>query len=167
MINGVIAQKLQTLDEILGELRSLGRVSAATLREDWRTRRAVERDLQILVEVVIDVCQRLIALAGQSPAPTGADAVARCVQMGVLSDDDAYRQMVRFRSFVVHRYERIDVDVLAEVLNRRLPDFEQFRDEVLAYVAEQGVYIYESDRIHRSPPDPPGRRHARPAAGRG
>ena len=34
MINGVIAQKLQTLDEILGELRYLGQVSADTLRED-------------------------------------------------------------------------------------------------------------------------------------
>jgi uncharacterized protein YutE (UPF0331/DUF86 family) len=136
MINGVIAQKLQTLDEILIELRSLGRVSAAELRKDWRTRRAIERDLQILVEVVIDVCQRLIALAGLAPAATGADAVARCVQMGALSDEDAYRQMVRFRNFIVHRYERIDVDVLVGVINRRLPDFDRFRDEVLAYVAE-------------------------------
>jgi uncharacterized protein YutE (UPF0331/DUF86 family) len=136
VINGVIAQKLQTLDKVLGELRSLGQVSAAELREDWRTRRAVERDLQVLVEVVIDVCQRLIALAGQAPAPTGADAVARCVGMGALSDDDAYRQMVRFRNFVAHRYERIDVDVLVGVVNDRLPDFEQFRDEMLAYVAD-------------------------------
>ena len=90
MVNGVIAQKLQTLDEILIELRSLGPVDAAGLRDDWRTRRAIERDLQVLVEIVIDVCQRLISLAGQSPATTGADAVARCVQMGALSEDAAY-----------------------------------------------------------------------------
>jgi len=136
MPNGVVAQKLQTLDEILTELRSLGRVSATMLHDDWRTRRAVERDLQILVEVVIDVCQRLIALTGQSPATTGADAVARCVQMGALSDSEAYRQMVRSRNFVVHRYERIDVDILVTVLNCQLPDFDQFRDEILAYVAQ-------------------------------
>jgi uncharacterized protein YutE (UPF0331/DUF86 family) len=136
MLNGVIAQKLQTLDEILLELRSWGPLNAAVLRDDSRTRRAVERDLQILVEVVIDVCQRLISLAGQSPAPTGADAVARCVQMGALSDDDAYRQMVRFRNFIVHRYERIDTEILATVVNRQLTDFDQFRDEVLAYVAQ-------------------------------
>ena len=136
LTNGVIAQKLQTLDEILIELRSLGRVNAAALRDEWRTRRAVERDLQILVEIVIDVCQRLISLAGQAPALTGADAVARCVQMGALSDDEAYRQMVRFRNFIVHRYERIDVEILAAVVNRQLPDFEQFRNEILAYVAQ-------------------------------
>ena len=136
MLNGVIAQKLQTLDEILLELRSLDEVNAASLSDDWRTRRAVERDLQILVEIVIDVCQRLISLAGQSPAATGADALARCVQMGALSDDDAYRQMVRFRNFIVHRYERIDVEILAAVIDRQLPDFDRFREEILAYVAQ-------------------------------
>jgi uncharacterized protein YutE (UPF0331/DUF86 family) len=95
----------------------------------------VERDLQILVEIVIDVCQRLISLDGQSPAASGADAVARCVQMGALSDDDAYRQMVRFRNFTVHRYDRIDVEVLVAVISRQLPDFDRFREEILAYVA--------------------------------
>jgi uncharacterized protein YutE (UPF0331/DUF86 family) len=43
------------------------------------------------------------------------------------------RKMVRFRNFIVHRYERIDVNILADMINHRLSDFEQFRDEVLAY----------------------------------
>jgi uncharacterized protein YutE (UPF0331/DUF86 family) len=51
-------------------------------------------------------------------------------------DNDAYRDMVRFRNLIVHRYENIDVDILASVLNRRLSDFEQFRDEVLAYARD-------------------------------
>jgi uncharacterized protein YutE (UPF0331/DUF86 family) len=55
MINGVIAQKLQSLDEVLTELRSLGQITARQLDQDWRTKKAVERNLQILVEVVIDV----------------------------------------------------------------------------------------------------------------
>lgn len=82
---------------------------------------------------MIDVCQRLISLAGQIPAATGVDAVERCIGMGVLSNDETYRQMVRFRNFIVHRYERIDAAILAEVVNHRLDDFERFRAEVLAY----------------------------------
>ncbi|MCA9972127.1 MAG: DUF86 domain-containing protein [Anaerolineales bacterium] len=134
MINGVIANKLQTLDEVLVELRSLGMVDAKQLKSDWRIQRAIERDLQILVKVVIDVCQRLLALTEQSPAATGGDAIARCMQLGILSDSEAYRQMVRFRNFIVHRYDRIDPLILVDVFNKRLSDFEQFRDEVLAYV---------------------------------
>jgi hypothetical protein len=43
MINGVILQKLQSLEQVLSELRSLGQVSVADLNTDWRTHRAVER----------------------------------------------------------------------------------------------------------------------------
>ncbi|MHB8765034.1 MAG: type VII toxin-antitoxin system HepT family RNase toxin, partial [Deferrisomatales bacterium] len=134
MLNGVIGEKLQTLDQVLSELKSLGEVTAEQLTSDWRTRRAVERDLQILVEVVIDVCQRLISLGDQSPATTGADAIARCIQMGALKNRDGYRKMAQFRNFIVHRYEQVDVSVLVDMLDRKLPDFEQFRSDVLEYV---------------------------------
>ncbi|MBM3883926.1 MAG: DUF86 domain-containing protein [Verrucomicrobia bacterium] len=133
MKNGILLATLQALEETLGELRSLGQVSSAQLQEDWRIRRAIERDLQIAVEAVIDVCQRIIALHRQAPAATSAHAVERCVQLRVLSDHPAYRKMVQFRDFVVHRYERIDVAILVDIVNHRLADFDTFRDEVLRF----------------------------------
>jgi len=136
-VNGVVLQKLQTLDQILLELQSLGQISVIQLENEWQTRRAVERDLQLLVEIVIDTCQRLISLAGQSPATTEGESVSRCVQMGVLSDYEAYSKMVQFRNFIVHRYDRVDAAILVDMVNRRLSDFMQFRDEVLAYVQKQ------------------------------
>ncbi|MEW5959545.1 MAG: DUF86 domain-containing protein [Chloroflexota bacterium] len=136
MFNGVIAQKLQSLDELLAELRSLGQIDPDLLEADWRTRRAIERDLQVLVEIVIDICQRLISLAGQSPASTSVGAIGRCIQLDALSDDEIYRKMVRFRNFIVHRYEQIDVSILVDMVNLRLVDFEKFRDEVLNYVRQ-------------------------------
>jgi uncharacterized protein YutE (UPF0331/DUF86 family) len=134
MVNGVIAQKLQALDRVLAELRSLGVVSATQLRADWQQQRAIERNLQVLVEVVIDVCQRLVMITGQSPATSAADAIERCIQMGALMPDENYTRMVRLRNFLVHRYEHVDPDILANMVNRHLGDFEKFRDEVLAYV---------------------------------
>jgi uncharacterized protein YutE (UPF0331/DUF86 family) len=132
--NGVILQKLQALDQTLAELRSLGEVTVEALEEDWRVLRAVERDLQVLVEIVIDVCQRLLSLSKQAPATSGAEAVERCIQLGALSRKEAYEQMVRFRNFIVHRYERVDVEILVDMVNRRLEDFEHFRTEILDYV---------------------------------
>ena len=136
MKNGVIAAKLQTLDEVLNELRSLGTIDTEQLKHDWRTQRAVERSLQVLVEVAIDVCQRLIALHGQSPATTGTDAIDRCIQLGILTEVPEYRQMVRFRNFIVHRYDRVDAAVLVDVVNNQLTVFERFRNEVLTYVQD-------------------------------
>lgn len=134
MLNGVIAQELQALDVTLAELRSLETVSLDQLKENWQLRKAIERNLQILVEIVLDICQRLIALDGQSPAATGADAVERCIALGALQRDENYFNMVRFRNFIVHRYEHIEPAVLVSMVNKRLPDFEKFRDEITAYV---------------------------------
>jgi uncharacterized protein YutE (UPF0331/DUF86 family) len=132
--NGVILRKLEILETTLGDLRSLGAVGVDQLESDWRTRRAIERSLQVMVEIVLDVCQRIISLAEQSPATTGTEAVQRCIQLGALSDFRPYRQMVQFRNFIVHRYERVDIAILVDMVNRHLPDFERFRDEILAYV---------------------------------
>ena len=134
MMNGVIVQKLQTLDEVLLELRSLGQVTEAQLHNDWRTRRAIERDLQVLLKIMIDICQRLIALAGQTPVTTAQEAIECCVQLGALARYEAYHRMVQFRNFIVHHYERIDTAILVDIVNRPLGDIERFRDEILAYV---------------------------------
>ncbi len=137
MINGVILRKLNVLDERLAELRSLIPLTTTQLEEDWRTQRAVERNLQLLVEVVIDVCQRLISLAGQTPVTSGGEAVTGCVQLNILSSEQPYRKMVQLRNFIVHRYEQIDVSILVTMVNRHLGDFEQFKREVQTYVADQ------------------------------
>ncbi|MEJ2262810.1 MAG: DUF86 domain-containing protein [Anaerolineales bacterium] len=133
-INGVILRKLETLDTTLSDVRSLDEVSVEQLESDWRTRRAIERSLQVMVEIVLDICQRIISVAGQSPASTGTEAVQRCIQLGALSDFRPYRQTIQFRNFIVHRYERVDTAILVDMVNRHLPDFERFRDEILAYV---------------------------------
>ena len=145
MINGVILRELQALDQVLLELRSLGRVTVTQLESDWRTCRAVERDLQVLVEIVIDICQRLLSLRGQTPAATGSEAVQRCIELGILSPDEAYRKMVQFRNFIVHRYERVELDVLANMVNKYLVDFEQFREEILKYVQRGELGGVEED----------------------
>ncbi|MEO5333723.1 MAG: DUF86 domain-containing protein [Magnetococcus sp. YQC-5] len=119
---------------MLAELRSLGSLRVEELADDWKIRRAVERDLQVAVEIVIDVCQRILSLEQKPPAPTSADALARCVAMGILSDQPAYRRMTGFRHFLVHRYEQVDLEILVDRVNRRLEDFERFSQEIMIYV---------------------------------
>lgn len=134
MINDVIARTLETLDSVLTELRTLGTLDVQQLAADWHTQRAVERDLQILVEIVIDICQHLIALAGQAPAATGGVAIERCMQLGALASHQNYHKMVQFRNFMVHRYEHVDSAILINIIDHHLTDFERFRDDILNYV---------------------------------
>ncbi|RME87792.1 MAG: DUF86 domain-containing protein [Anaerolineae bacterium] len=133
--NGVVLRKLSVIEQVVRELRSLGHVRVSQLEEDWRTRRAVERSLQVAVEAVIDVCQRIISVQDLTPAATGRESIARCVEIGALSSETPYRRMVQFRNFIVHRYEQVDAAILADIVNRRLDDFERFIREIRAYVS--------------------------------
>lgn len=135
MISGVVVGTLRNLEVVLEELRSLGVLTQERLSDEWVVRRAVERDLQVGVEIVFDVCHRLLALAGQPPAATSREALEACVRMGVLEQIGPYGRMVGFRNLVVHRYDRIEPSVLVDVVNNHLQDFERFRDEVMSYVA--------------------------------
>ena len=60
-----------------------------------------------------------------SPAATGVEAVERCVKLGALASVEPYRKMIQFRNFVVHRYERVDVAILVDIVNNRLGDFDR------------------------------------------
>lgn len=135
MKNGVIFNKLNKMDEVLGELKSIGTIDSLQLEKDWRTKRAIERDLQVLCEIVIDICQRVISLSDQSPATTGREAVQRCVNLGALSSIDPYEKMVQFRNFIVHRYEQVDDYILIDIMNNRLNSFELFRKEIKKYAS--------------------------------
>ncbi|MCI5163497.1 MAG: DUF86 domain-containing protein [Candidatus Electrothrix sp. AX5] len=96
----------------------------------------MERDLQILVEVVIDACHRLISGAGTAPASSAIEAVKKCVRLGVLSSEEPFLQLVQFRDFIVHRYESVDPEVLVGIRNKHLQDFRLFQEEVLRYVSK-------------------------------
>lgn len=54
--------------------------------------------------------------------------------LGVVQNAGRYIPMIRFRNFLVHQYERVDLAVLYGIVTRKLGDVEAFIMEVKAYV---------------------------------
>jgi uncharacterized protein YutE (UPF0331/DUF86 family) len=134
MKNGVLIQKLAAMAETLDRLQEYLPSSYEELAKDWGRQKVVERALQILIEAMIDIGERLIAISDGLPSETSAAVMERLQKMGVIRAADRYIPMVRFRNLLVHQYERIDVAVLYGILNKKLGDFEAFLSEIKAYV---------------------------------
>lgn len=128
--NGVILKKFAVMDDEIVRLRGLGDMTTSRLDGDHFLKHGVERALQICVEVVVDVAQRILSLEGRCPAPTAFDALIGLETLHVIASAERYRAMIQFRNFVVHRYERVDSEVLIAILKRHLDDLTAFRDEV-------------------------------------
>lgn len=130
-LNGVIQRKLAPMDKYLGELESrVANVSRASFREDWMLQRMCERALQVVIEVCVDVAERLLATTGGGPAATAAEAFEKLERQGIIADAQRYISMVRFRNVIVHQYEEVDPEILYTVVTERLADFRRFRDEL-------------------------------------
>lgn len=129
--NGIIQRKLTLLDEQVGRIKkSLEGVEYGTFKDDWVLRSMAERALQVAVEIMIDIAERIIALEGAGPAAGASEAMKKLVSLGVLAGEKPYADMVRFRNLIVHEYEKIDPEILFNLATERLDDFRKFRDEL-------------------------------------
>ena len=129
--NGIIQRKLALLDQQLVRLEDhLRGVTREQFVRDWAMRTLSERAIQVCAEIMIDVAERIIALAGAGPTATAAEAIERLVDLKVLGKAEPYRSMVRMRNIIVHGYDEVNPEVLYDVVSGRLGDFRRFRDEI-------------------------------------
>ncbi|GAB6395518.1 MAG: DUF86 domain-containing protein [Bacteroidales bacterium] len=127
--NGVIEKKLRFIEEMISEIKRWNITSFAVLQENIMMQRAVERDLQMAIEAVIDTSERIMAIE-QQPAGTAAEAILKLQELGIVPYNPAYVEMIKFRNFIVHRYENIDLEIIYSVVKNKLPLFYEFIDAV-------------------------------------
>ena len=129
--NGVIQRKFALLDKYLLQLqRELKGVGFDAFRKDWVQQRMTERALQVMVEIVINIAERIIAVQNAGPAASATEAIEKLVELDVLKSAKPYINMVRFRNLIVHQYEEIDPEILYNLARNQLEDFRQFRNEI-------------------------------------
>jgi uncharacterized protein YutE (UPF0331/DUF86 family) len=134
MKNGIVTRKLEEMEETLRRLREHLPPNYDEFTKDWVRQKAVERALQTLIEAMIDIGERLIALAGGSPAATSVAVMERLQALGVIQSASRYGPMVRFRNFLVHQYEQVDLSIVYGIITKKLSDVEAFAAEVKNYV---------------------------------
>ncbi|MFW5802810.1 MAG: type VII toxin-antitoxin system HepT family RNase toxin [Verrucomicrobiota bacterium] len=131
--NGVIERKLDIIAQRVSKLRSRGPLTTAELEEDYFLRSGIERTLQVCVEAMIDIANRIIFLEGRPPSTESFASLEQLQDLRILEDAESYRNMVRFRNLIVHRYEQIETDILATIVNKHLNDFDRFTSEIRAH----------------------------------
>lgn len=90
---------------------------------------------------MIDVCARILALEKKTPADTSWENLKKVEDIGAIASADKYIDMIRFRNFIVHRYEQIDPEILYRVVHEHLGDFEQFIDEMTRFLKQENELL--------------------------
>ena len=129
----LILRKLAELEEYLGQIREFSSVSAEAYSGDWKTRRIVERTLQIMIELCIDIAGHIISDRRLRVPVSYADTFKSLAEGGLITHQisDIMEKMAKFRNIVVHQYEIVDTEIVIMILRKHLDDFLVFRDAVL------------------------------------
>jgi uncharacterized protein YutE (UPF0331/DUF86 family) len=128
--NGIIERKLRVIEENISDIKSWNIISLQQLKESSLLQKGTERALQISIEVMIDVSERILALNEIEPANTSAENMKKLEQIGIIKSFEDYANMVRFRNFIVHRYEKIDMEIIYSIIKNNLHLFNQFVKEI-------------------------------------
>jgi len=129
-----------TLSNLKGYLEKLKRLAILSREEflsDFTKVESAKHLFQVSVECCIDVANHIIA-SERFPVPKSyAESFETLAEKGILPNNfvPTLRQMVQFRNRLVHLYWDVDAEVIHELLQRNLTDFDPFAKHILDYMA--------------------------------
>ena len=136
---GLINRKIVLLAQAKKELASYGIKSLEEFRKSHRDQKAVQKTLQEMVEICMDIGKHIIADEGFRFPEDSKDIFAVLNENGVLSKKTTsiMSDMVGFRNIVVHLYEKIDLEIVFGILKKHLKDFDVFSSEINVFVSKK------------------------------
>ncbi|MEW5745951.1 MAG: DUF86 domain-containing protein [Nitrospirota bacterium] len=132
----LIEKKLRRIEEHIRELRL---VNVATLEEfsgNTVARRFIERNIQLSIEQMVDICKHLVSALDLNEPETYAECFDILAGNRIIAKEhtDTFKAMARFRNILIHGYEDVEHSVTYAVYRKRLKDFRTFIKEIRTYL---------------------------------
>jgi uncharacterized protein YutE (UPF0331/DUF86 family) len=128
---------LENLRGYVEKLKRLASLSREEFLSDFTKVESAKHLFQVSVESCIDVSNHIIASERFRAPKSYVETFEILVEKGVIAKDflPALRQMVQFRNRLVHLYWEVDVEVIYDLLQKNLGDFETFTSQILRYLS--------------------------------
>lgn len=124
----VITERVNYLREMSKEFPNISSFKKA----DHKFISAIERDLQVAIEACMDIGKVIISEKKLRPPESMKDICAVLFENGFIDNRmlSALDRMVGTRNILVHRYEKIDLEIIYGILKRHLQDFQRFIKQI-------------------------------------
>lgn len=134
-----VEDKLERLEKRVSALREHSDTGLEELEEDTMLMNAVERNFQVALEIVLDICSMLISEEGMEKPDDYRQMISALGEKGVLPEDFAERfeGAAGFRNILVHQYDEVDMEKLHNRLTEDLEDFDTFAQNIARYLKEK------------------------------
>ncbi len=142
-ISGLL-DTLRAQRELLERPRQMTREQ---FKDDVERQYVAKHALLLAIQSCLDICAHIIAAAGTSAPTDYAEMPRTLATLGILPSDLAEKlaQAAGFRNRLVHVYQVVDLDVVYDVLQNDLGDFDAFMTHI-GQLVERHKNHQEGDR---------------------
>lgn len=134
----VINERVKYLEEMSEEFPDFSFFKKA----DHKYISAIERDLHVAIEACIDIGKVIISEKKLRPPESMKDICSILFESGYIDKGmlDILDRMLGTRNILVHRYEKIDLEIIYGILKRHLKDFHNFINQISKKVLKNKRY---------------------------
>lgn len=131
-----ILNKLERLQGYVRILNTYKKCSIQDINEDFTLSGAIERYLEVSLECVLDIGEMVISKGGFRKPETYKEIIEILGEEGILPDEFAERfaEAAKLRNILVHMYVEIDIEMIYEILQNNLDDFNDFARYIARYI---------------------------------
>lgn len=130
---------MKRLEKALQILQQASSITFEELIDNHVLLSAVERNLHVAIECVLDIGNHIIAEKGFETPETNEDIIRILGGEGVIGSEFAQRikGMAGLRNILVHEYTGIDYRLLYDYLLHRLDDLREFANNISQYLEKK------------------------------
>ncbi|AEF17935.1 protein of unknown function DUF86 [Thermoanaerobacterium xylanolyticum LX-11] len=132
----VIQEKLVRMLEHINELKQLSSCTYEEYVHDIKLKYAIERLLQLIVDLALDINNMILAYLKRPPASDYFNSFIDLSEIGILDVDFAVKiaPASGLRNRLVHQYEKIDDKIVYNSVKMTIEDFSKYVDIISRYI---------------------------------
>lgn len=132
----LLLRNLAELEGYLEQIKEYDDIAVEQYVRDWKTQRIVERTLQIMIEICVDIAGHIISDKEYRVPKSYAETFRILQENKVLAGElcETMEKMAKFRNIVVHSYDKVDAEIVVKILRNHLDDFLHYRNAIVAFL---------------------------------
>ena len=134
----LLERKLRKIEEFLKEIKSAEIGDFEEFKNNIIIKRFVERNLELAIEQMIDICKHLVSGLDLKEPETYAECFNIISDNNIISAKNSknFESMARFRNLIIHSYDYVDDSVVYGIFKNHIKDFDIFAKEIRRYIKE-------------------------------
>ena len=92
-----------------------------------------------MIETCVDIAGHIISDQKFRIPDSYADTFRVLNENDIMADDlcKTLEKISKFRNVIVHHYDRVDAEIVIDILRNRIDDFSRYRDAIVFWLKEQ------------------------------